>query len=74
MTTVAQLIEYLQTLPQDTTVKVAVAVEGYYGAYTSWEDLDLPRDVAEGFTAADFSDNMDFYGRGNDPWLCLGRV
>lgn len=67
MTNVADLITYLQTLPPETRVRVAVAVEGNYSAYTAWEDLELPEGISP-----DCSDNLDFMGSG-EPWLCLGR-
>ena len=74
MTTVAQLIEYLQTLPPETTVQVAAAVEGMYTAWTTEQDLDIPQ-VAEGLNPADYSSNMMFdHSSGGKPWLLLGSI
>ena len=76
MTTVAQLIDYLQTLSPETTVRVAVAVDGNYSSYTSWEDLELPTKQESG-EYWDCSDNIDYYGIISDPGsfvLHIGRT
>jgi hypothetical protein len=43
MTTVAELIEYLQTLPQDSKVRCVEEVDDNYprGVHLSWVDLDI---------------------------------
>lgn len=75
MTTVAQLIEYLQTLPPETTVDVAVGVDGSYASYTATEALELPKWIEnDGDGYWDFSDNMDFYSGNNAPSILLGRT
>lgn len=68
MTTVSQLIEYLQTLPGHTTVVVAVNVDGNYQSYTARESLELPDEISP-----DCSDNLDFMGS-EPPVLLLGRT
>lgn len=74
MTTVAELIEYLQTLPPETTVDVAVNREAYIGSYTDTEALELPKWIQnDGYGYWDLSDNMDFYS-GNAPSILLGRT
>lgn len=75
MTTVAQLIECLQTLPPETVVKVAATETCGYSVYTKFEDLDIPI-VARGVNPFDYSDNMDFISKLNDdePRLLLGRT
>lgn len=67
MTTVEQFIEYLKTLPPETAVKVAVAVDGNWSSYTDWEDLELPDS-----SSPTVSDNVDFYTF--SPELYLGRT
>jgi hypothetical protein len=43
MTTVAQLIEYLQTLDQNATIKTAVGPQTVWdGTGAWWENLELP--------------------------------
>jgi len=57
MTTVAQLIEYLQTLPPETVVTVAENVDcGYSGSYVTFNDLQLPTEFCP-----TCSDNLDFF-------------
>lgn len=74
MTTVAELMRYLETLPPETTVQVAEAQEGNYTAWTIREDLDLPV-VAEGLNPADYSSNMEFIDIDSKlPRLFLGRT
>jgi hypothetical protein len=72
MTTVAQLIEYLQTLPPETTVEVAGAEECHYSAWTIREDLDIPV-VYFGSNRSDYSNNAEFIS-GDEPCLFLGRT
>jgi hypothetical protein len=67
MTSVEQFIEYLKTLPPETTVEVAVAVDCNWSSYTRWEDLELPDS-----SSPTVSDNLDF-GE-NTPFLRLGRT
>lgn len=74
MTTVAQLIEYLQTLPPETTVDVAVNVDGSYASYTSSEALELPNWIeTDGYGYWTMSDNID-YCDGDNPQLFFGRT
>ena len=42
MTTVKELITYLETLPQDFTVCVIKEVSGQWNMDTEWDDLVLP--------------------------------
>ena len=67
MTTVEQFIEYLKTLPPETAVKVAVAVDGNWSSYTNWEDLELPDS-----SSPTVSDNVELYTF--SPELYLGRT
>lgn len=69
MTTVAQLIEYLQTLPPKTTVEVSVNVDGNWSSYTVWESLKLPTQ-----NSFNVSDNLEFCSLKNSPTLYLGRT
>jgi hypothetical protein len=41
MTTVAQLIEHLKTLPQDAAVRVGEEQTRSYANYMTYEDLDI---------------------------------
>jgi len=66
MTTVTELIQYLQKLSPETTVEVAVAVEDMYTAWTCHEDLDVEN-------PSDYSSNVEFVD-GDEPRLLLGRV
>ena len=52
MTTVAQLVTYLNTLPQDATVDVLVEKSASWSTYTTWEDLH-------------FEDNIEYFDYGN---------
>ena len=56
MTTVAEFITYLQTLPPETVVKVAENVECGYSSYVTFNDLQLP---TESFQTC--SDNLEFF-------------
>ena len=68
MTTVTQLIEYLQTLPGETVVKVAENVDqGNYASYVSMRDLQLPTEFCR-----HLSDNLEFYADEETPELELG--
>ena len=74
MTTVAQLIEYLQTLPPETAVGVAVSVDGSYASYTSSEALELPTRKTDG-SFWECSDNMGFYSsKTGQTFIFFGRT
>ena len=45
MTTVAQFIAHLQTLPQDAIVQCLVEKICGYEAYTIWEDIEIEKHV-----------------------------
>ena len=59
MTTVSELITYLETLPQDTSVGVAVNVDNNWSSYTSSEVLELPIRNKDG-SFEECSNNLDF--------------
>jgi len=42
MTTVQELIDYLEKLPKDTVVKVPVTVQKGYDQFSKFVDLDVP--------------------------------
>ena len=70
MTTVAEFITYLQTLPPETIVDVLTEDSSGYSSYCTWVDLELP---TEHFHES--SDSLDFFS-GTDkigPFLRLGR-
>lgn len=67
MVTVSQLIEYLQALPENTEVYVAVNVECGYSSYVRFEHLELP-----GKQYPDCSDNLNFCDSGDNPYLEFG--
>ena len=70
MTTVAEFIAYLQTLPGETTIDVLEEDSSGYSTFVSWTDLTLPTDPSYG--CADtlyFSAGSDKYG----PSLELGK-
>ena len=74
MTTVAELITYLQTLPPETTVDVLNEDSSGYSSYCTWVDLELPTEEIEEFYVQ-VTDSMEFYS-GTDngvPFLRLGR-
>ena len=54
MTTVTELIAYLQTLPPETTVEVLEEESVHYSTFVSWTDLTLPSEFP------DFSDTLEF--------------
>ena len=45
MTTVAQFIAHLQTLPQDAIVQCLVEKSRGYETYTTWEDVEIDKHV-----------------------------
>ena len=67
MTTVAEFIAYLQTLPADTVVTVAENVEDGYASYVTFNDLKLPTE----FRPTN-SDNLEFFADERTPELQLG--
>lgn len=62
MTTVTELIEYLQTLPAETKVNVAVNIECGYASYVGFEELELPNKNDDG-SYWDSSNNLDYTGQ-----------
>lgn len=73
MTTVSELITYLQTLPPETTVDVLSLVEDSsgYSSYCTWVDLELPKGSCFTYQG---TDSMEFFsGLGEIlPFLRLG--
>jgi hypothetical protein len=59
MTTVAQLIEFLQTLPQDAEVDVMAERTGPWTSYTEFEELQIPNEIgnSDNIEVFDFRDN-----------------
>jgi uncharacterized lipoprotein len=45
MTTVAQLIAHLQTLPQEAEVKCLSEEQCFYDIYTEWKSLNIIDDI-----------------------------
>jgi hypothetical protein len=66
MTTVAEFIEYLKTLPPETTIKVMEECHSNYSVYTSWTDLELPDQYGS-------SDNAEFFDFKDYVCLHLGQ-
>ena len=54
MTTVAQLVEYLQTLPQDAEVDVLREVSENWSTWTEFTSLEIPDEYG-------YSDNLEMY-------------
>jgi Ran GTPase-activating protein (RanGAP) involved in mRNA processing and transport len=54
MTTVAQLVEYLQTLPQDAEVDVLKEVSANWSTWTEFTALEIPGEYG-------YSDNLEVY-------------
>ena len=71
MTTVAELIEYLQTLRPETSVMVLVGENDHYLDYTTWESLILP-EIEESGAYRDYSDTIDYCSR-DEPVIWIGR-
>jgi hypothetical protein len=71
MTTVTELITYLQTLPPEATVDVLSEDSSGYSSYCSWVDLELPSGSCFTYEG---TDSMEFYsGTGKIlPFLRLG--
>ena len=67
MTTVAEFIAYLQTLPPKTVVRVAENIEDGYASYVTFNDLKLPTE----FRSTN-SDNLEFFTDEKTPELQLG--
>ena len=72
MTTVAQLIEFLQTLPQDAEVDVMAERRGQWWTYTEFEELQIPDEHgnSDNLEVYDFRDNQ--FVKEGDPRF--GRV
>ena len=62
MTTVAEFITYLQTLPPETVVRVAENIEDGYASYVTFNGLNLPTN----------SYNLEFFADEKTPELQLG--
>jgi hypothetical protein len=60
MATVKELIEYLETLPQDFTVCVIKEEKGDWGYTNEWDDLVIPDEH-------DYSPNVDLIN--TEVWL-----
>lgn len=70
MTTVAELIAYLQTLPPETTVDVLEEESSGYSTFVSWTDLTLPTEHSYGSSdTLEFSRAIGGYG----PTLSFGK-
>ena len=54
MTTVAQLIEFLQTLPEDAEIEVMSECRDSWETYTKFEELQIPDEHGN-------SDNLEVY-------------
>jgi len=65
MTTVAQLITYLQTLPQDTEVEVMVERHTNWETYVESNSLDIDNnsDFFDGVANPHVKSNSHLYGR-----------
>lgn len=72
MTTVANLIEYLQTLKPETDVRVAVAVNDYHLDYTTWGALEIPT-LKEDDSYINYSDTIEYCGK-DASVLWIGRT
>lgn len=46
MTTISDLITYLQTLPQDLIVQCLKEEQRGYDTWTTWEDLEIEEHIA----------------------------
>jgi hypothetical protein len=51
MTTVAQMIEWMKTLPQDAIVKCKEEVSGSYERYTVDSDVDIESCIVNSYTS-----------------------
>jgi hypothetical protein len=65
MTTVAQLIKYLQTLPLDAEVEVMSECCGNWETYTKFEPLQIP-------DAYGCSDNLEVHDFRDNPFVKEG--
>jgi hypothetical protein len=65
MTTVAQLIEYLQTLPQDAEVDVLKEVSANWSTWTEFTPLQIP-------DAYGCSDNLEVYDYRDNQFVTQG--
>lgn len=66
MTTVSELITYIQTLPPETIVEVLEEESVEYSTLVTWTDLTLPSEFPD---TLDFSKASGEYG----PTLSLGK-
>ena len=69
MTTVSELITYLQTLPPETIVEVLEEESVEYSTLVTWTDLTLPSEFPDFSDTLDFSKAFGVYG----PTLSLGK-
>ncbi len=76
MTTVAQLIEYLQTLDQNATIKTAVGPQTVWdGTGAWWENLELPwSDPEHPALYEDESENITYSVDTEKSQLFFGRI
>ena len=60
MATVKDLILFLQTLPEDSSVEILCEREGYWSTYTEYEPLELPDNYghSRNVDVYDFRDNQ----------------
>lgn len=69
MTTVSELIAYLQTLPPETTVDVLEEDCTGYSTFVTWTDLTLPSEFPDFSDTLEFSKASGVYG----PTLSFGK-
>jgi hypothetical protein len=65
MTTVAQLVEYLQTLPQDAEVDVLKEVSANWSTWTEFTALEIPGEYG-------YSDNLEVYDFRDNQFVTQG--
>lgn len=78
MTTVAQLIKFLQTLPEDAEVDVMKEVSADWSTWTTFEPLQIPEyGCSDNLAVYDFRDNQ--FVKEGDPrfgkvYVDFGRI
>ena len=63
MTTVAQMIEWMKTLPQDAEVECGVEVTGYYTTFMDMKPVDIEACDVFDYTDEKYNDYISVAGK-----------
>lgn len=63
MTTVAEMIEWMKTLPQDAEVECGVEVTSGYSTYMNYSPVDIESCMAYDYNDEQYKDYSRIYGK-----------